>query len=195
MSKTSEFPYPPQPGGFEPEGGVVARPAPGRGLLASVAVLAGSGVLGLGGGLAWALLAPRVAYQVVGRGSADAINPETSGFIAADAWFCVIGVACGLIIGLAGYLYAVRRYGPVPMVAIGADSVGAALLARYVGQSWGLSQFNHQLLTSPNGTVLHAPLVLGGDTSAILWPAIGFWPLAACLTAGALVLMFSIRGH
>lgn len=154
-------------------------------------VLVGSAASGLPAGLAWSLLAPRVAYQVAGQGSADAINPETSGFIAADAWFCLIGVACGALIGLLGYLFAVRRHGPWPMVAIGAGSVAAALAARLIGQNWGLAAFNHQLLTSPVGKVVNAPLVLGGD-SAILWPAIAFWPLVACLVAGALVLLFAV---
>ena len=45
--------------------------------------------------------------MVTGRGSANVINPETAAFIAADAGYCLIGVAGGIIIGLAGYLLAV----------------------------------------------------------------------------------------
>lgn len=191
MSRTSELPSPSQPDGLEPE----RSPAPSarRGVVVSIAILLGGVLIGAPGGLAWALLAPRVAYEVVSRGLADAVNPETSGFIAADAWFCLIGVVCGLIIGVGGYLLGVRRYGPGPMAAVLAGSVGAALVARIIGQSWGVSQFDHKLLTSPAGTLVHAPLALGGGPSQILWPAVAFWPLAACLAAGALVLLFSSR--
>jgi uncharacterized membrane protein YeaQ/YmgE (transglycosylase-associated protein family) len=192
MSRTSELPSPSEPDGLAPE--PAPAPSPRRGVVVSIAILLGSVLIGAPGGLAWALLAPRVAYQVVSRGLADAMNPETSGFIAADAWFCLIGVICGLIIGVGGYLLGVRRHGPAPMAAILLGSVGAALVARAIGQSWGVSEFDRKLLTSPAGTVVHAPLTLGGGPSGILWPAVAFWPLAACLAAGALVLLFSSRG-
>ncbi|MHB1873613.1 MAG: hypothetical protein ACYCPF_01980 [Streptosporangiaceae bacterium] len=191
MSRTSELPSPSQPDDLEPE--PAPAPPPRRGVVVSVAILLGSILVGAPGGLVWALLAPRVAYEVVSKGLADAVNPETAGFIAADAWFCLIGVICGLVIGAGGYLLGVRRYGPAPMAAIAFGSVGAALVARIIGQSWGVSQFDHKLLTSPAGTLVHAPLALGGGPSGILWPAVAFWPLAACLTAGALVLLFTSR--
>ena len=66
-----------------------------RSLLSSLVILFGSALIGLAGGLAWTSFAPRAVYVVVGRGSADVVNPETSAFIAADAWYCLIGVAAG----------------------------------------------------------------------------------------------------
>lgn len=170
-------------------------------LLASLLILGGSLVLGLAGGLAWTALAPRAAYVVVGRGSANVVNPETSAFIAADAWYCLIGAVGGLIIGLAGYLLAVRRHGPAPMAAVFAGAVMAGIAARIVGERQGLGRFDHQLLTSRAGTVLHAPLSLAGDTSAAFWPtkpslpAVAFWPLAACLVAGGIVLLVMLRSR
>lgn len=178
-----------------------SRAVPGAGLLPSLAILAGSLVLGLLAGLAWTALAPRVVYVVVGRGSANVVNPETSAFIAADAWYCLIGVAGGILIGLAGYLIAVRRHGPAPMVAVLAGAVIAGIAARVVGEHQGLGHFNHQLLTSQAGTVLRAPLSLAGDTSAVFWPtrsslpAVAFWPLAACLVAGGIVLVGVLRSR
>jgi len=176
------------------------RPGLAAGAFGSaLAILIASGGLGLAGGLVWAALAPRPLYVVVGRGSADVVNPETTAFIAADAWFCLIGVAGGLIIGLAGYLLAVRRYGPVPMGAFLAGGLGAGITARWIGQRQGLGHFDKQLLTSHQGTLLHAPLALAGDTSAALWPAggsfpaVAFWPLAAGAVAGGIMLVIAIR--
>ena len=154
------------------------RPA---GILGALAILVGSGLIGLAGGLLWTHLAPRAVYVVVARGSADVVNPETSAFIAADAWYCLIGAIGGLIIGLAGYLFAVRRYGPVPMAAILAGSVIAGIAARWVGEHQGLHQFDRQLLTVHQGTLLHAPLALAGDT-------IGRDLAAGCLAPGGSVL-------
>jgi len=168
-------------------------------LVSSLVILLGSALLGLAGGLTWTSLAPRAVYVVVGRGSASVVNPETSAFIAADAWYCLIGVVGGLVIGLAGYLLGVRRYGPTPMAAILTGGVLAGIAARWVGEHQGLNQFNRQLLTTPNGTLLHAPLALAGDTSAAVWPtlaslpAVAFWPLAACALAGGIVLVKMLR--
>ena len=168
-------------------------------LAASLAILAGSVALGLAGGLGWAALAPRPLYVVVARGSADVVNPETTAFIAADAWYCLIGVIGGLVIGLGGYLFAVRRYGPAPMAAILAGSIGAGLAARWIGQRQGLGRFDRLLLTTHQGVVLHAPLALAGDTSTAIWPtrgsfpAVAFWPLAACAIPGVIVLVIAMR--
>lgn len=203
MSITSEYP-------FEPGRGVsgdgagrgrsrTARPSAAGGFLSALAILIGSALLGLAGGLLWTQLAPRAVYVVVARGSADVVNPETSAFIAADAWYCLIGAAGGLIIGLAGYLFAVRRYGPVPMAAILAGSVLAGIVARWVGEHQGLHRFDRQLLSVHQGTLLHAPLALAGDTKAAIWPpvaslpAVAFWPLAACIVAGGIVFLGALR--
>jgi hypothetical protein len=173
--------------------------ATGAGLLVSLVILAGGLIVGLVAGLAWTALAPRAGYVVTGRGAADVINPETSAFIVADAWYCLLGAAGGVIIGLGGYLLGVRRHGPAPMIAVLAGAVVAAIAARVTGERQGLDQFNHRLLTTKTGTVLHAPLSLAGDTGAAFWPtkaslpAVVFWPLAACLVAGGLVLITVLR--
>ena len=47
----------------------------------------------------WGALAPRVLVQVVSKGTAEIVHAETSAFIVADVWFCLIGVAGGLLTG------------------------------------------------------------------------------------------------
>lgn len=191
MSETSQLPYPYSPGDDVTHGTRTGRrqESLAASLLAAVAVLLGSALIGLAGGFIWAQLAPRVPYVVVGGGSANVANPETTAFIAGDAWYCLIGAAGGLIIGAGGYLLAVRRYGPAPMAGMLAGSTAAAYVARWIGQGAGLAQFNKQLLTSRPGTVLHAPLALGGHSP------MAFWPLAACLAAGVLVLLAMLRAR
>ncbi len=169
-----------------------AAPSRGGTALATGAALTGSVVVGLLAGLIWGAVAPKAVYVVVARGSADVVNPETSAFIVADAWFCLIAVVSGLIIGIVSYRLAIRKYGPLPMLAILVGSTLAGCAARWIGQNLGLAKFNSELLTSHQGAILHAPPVLGAQTT-ILWPAIAFWPLAACIIPFGLIVLGVLR--
>jgi hypothetical protein len=156
-------------------------------VVSAVAVVAGTAVLGALTGVAWAAAAPRALVIVVGRGSADVVNPETSAFIAADGWFTLLTVIGGVISGVLGYLLAVRRHGAPAMAAVLAGGVAAALLARWVGQQSGTAAFNSSLLAGRAGLLLHAPLMLGGVG------VLAFWALAAGLTAGGIEAAGVIR--
>lgn len=191
MAMESQLPsQPPLPGQV---------PAASTGSGRTVAIISGgiliaSLLIGVAGGAIWSGIAPRVAFHLDGPGSASLVNPETTGFIAADLGYCLVGAVGGLIIGLGGYFAGVRRHGPVPMAAVLAGSAGAAYLARAVGQAFGRGQFNHLLATGRPGTILRAPLVLGaqGPDAPAYW-AMAFWPLLACLAAGGLTLLASAR--
>ena len=149
-------------------------------------MVVGSALLGLIAGFAWQHIAPRAVFVMVSRGTADVLNPETRAFIAADGWFCVVSLIGGGVSGLLGYLLAVRRFGPLPMLGVLGGGLAAAYIAQWVGQQAGRSGFEAMLATARVGTVLHAPLNLGAGG------ALAFWPLAAgvvagCIVAGALV--------
>jgi hypothetical protein len=185
MSNTSESPY-----GYPPN--LQSEPSRGASAVAAGAALLGSVVIGLLAGLIWSAVAPKAVYTVVGKGSADVVNPETNAFIVGDAWFCLIALIGGLIIGIVSYRLAIRKYGPLPMAAVLAGSIIAGLAARWIGQNLGLAKFNAELLSSHQGALLHAPPVLGAQPS-ILWPAIAFWPLGACAIPVALIVLGVVR--
>lgn len=193
--------YPPT-GGPVPDGPVPDGYLPGEGpaldaslavggwrraLVASLAVLVGTAVLGVVGGFLWAVIAPRAALVIVGNGVANVVNSETNAFIAADGWYCLICVLGGVITGLFGYWLAVRRYGPVAMAAVLIGALAAGLITLWIGEQSGLSTFHHLLATLPSGAHFHAQLVLGSRG------AIAFWPLAAGLMAGSLELSAALR--
>lgn len=136
-------------------------------------------MLGAVAGLIWSAVAPRAVLQEIGQGAAQLVNAETSAFIAADAWFCGIGVLAGLLTGAAGYWLAVRRTGAAAAVALIAGAVAGVLIMLWVGENIGLSTYNHQLATAANGTMFNASLGLGAKS------ALAFWPLA---TAGFVAL-------
>jgi hypothetical protein len=186
---------PPPPGGRAFPSAPGAQPGQSlrRALLAAVLVIAGSAVTGVAGGLIWAAVAPRVQYQVYSlrpQPIAYATNPETSAFIAADGWYCFIALAGGALIGLIAYLFAIRRYGPVPMVGAVLGATAAAFLAAWLGHeaSGGLG-FDHLLATSKPGSYLYAPISLGSHG------AVAFWPLAAAVVAGGIELTGVLRAR
>ena len=141
--------------------------------------MAASALLGLLTGLIWSAVAPRALLVVQGRGVAYVLNSETDAFIVADAWFCLLTAVAGLICGLAGYLVAVRRYGALPLAGLLLGGVAGSWLAMWIGQQQGLAGFRAQLATSPAGTRLREPLVLGGHG------ALAFWPLFVGLLVGS----------
>lgn len=168
------------------------RPAQGRAAIAAGLIIAASVVIGGAGGLVWAAVAPRVLYQVVTLNppTAYATDPETSAFIAADGWYCLVAVVGGALIGLLGYVFGVRRYGPVPMAGIVVGGTAAAFICEWTGhRRSGGPGFNHVLATSKPGTLLHAPITLGSQG------ALAFWPLAAAAVAGGIELVGALRAR
>jgi hypothetical protein len=155
----------------------------------SLAVLAGTVLLGVAAGFCWAAVAPRAWLVMAGPGAADLINPETNAFIAADAAFCLVCLAGGAVSGVLGYLFAVRKHGPLGMAGLLAGAVAAAFVARWVGEQAGLATFRHLLATLPAGARLRDSLTLGASG------ALAAWPLAACLVAGGLEWLSSPGRH
>jgi hypothetical protein len=161
-------------------------PAPaGRRLLVAFAVALGGALLGLLAGVIWAAVAPRVVYQVAAGTPREAfvVSSEPTAFFAADGWFCIIALVGGAVLGLLGYLFAIRRHGALPMIGLLAGAVAAAFLARWIGQQSGYNTFYHLLATARPGTLLRAPITLGSRG------ALAFWPLAAAAVVGAIELV------
>lgn len=191
MADNMQLPPPGGPAGYS---AVAVQPGspPGRGLLTAVLLVAGGALLGLIGGAIWAAAAPRVVYQVytLHPPTAFATNPETNAFIAADGVYTFIALGGGALLGLAGYLAGVRRYGPVPMAGIVLGAVAAAFVAKWLGPLLtGQDSFNAQLGSSKPGTLLRAPIALGASG------ALAFWPVAAGLVAGGLELTRALRAR
>ena len=180
--------YPPP--GLAPSGPVPrARTAVERrrALVVSLAVVAGTALLGVVGGFVWAVIAPRAGLVMIGRGAADVVNSETNAFIAADGWYCLVCLAGGVISGVLGHRLAVRRHGPEAMAGVLIGGLAAALITLWIGEQSGLAMFRHLLATLPAGAHLQAQLALASRS------AIAFWPLAAGLTAGGLELRVAMR--
>jgi hypothetical protein len=185
MAEPSQLEISPGPDRRLPGGGpVLGMPAV---VAAVAAVLAGTALLGVAAGFTWAAVAPRALAVVVGRGSANVVNPETNAFIAADGWFTLLTAAGGIISGLLGYVLTVRRHGPVAMAAVVVGGLPAALIAMWIGQQSGTAGFDHALQVGQSGVLVRAPLSLGGIG------VLAFWSLLAGLTAGAIEAVRQLR--
>ena len=159
--------------------GVPEAPRPparldGRAVAWVVALLAGSVVLGLLGGLIWGEFAPRAVLQEVSAGTAEVVNAETRAFFGADVWFCCIAAVAGLLTGVLGYRFAVApRSGltrAANATALITGAVAGGLVMMWLGERFGLSGYNHQLGTSATGTVFSGSLALGAKSALAIWP-------------------------
>jgi hypothetical protein len=129
-------------------------------------------VLGVAAGLIWAAVTPRAVLQEVGHGEAQVVNAESSAFIAADGWFCLIVALGGLITGLAGYRLLVRRAGWIAVAGLVLGAVAAVLLALWTGENIGLGTYHHLLAASSPGTFFRASLSLGSKSALVFWPGL-----------------------
>jgi hypothetical protein len=180
MADSTQFPTPAWPGEPPSAGAAAAGHRVLAGTVTVVAALAVSVALGLAAGLIWRAVAPRPLIVVAGPGSYSLVQPESTAYIAADAWFAGLTVAGGILCGLAGWLAVVRRYGAAGLAALLASGVAAAFTARWVGQDGAQATFVHRLSAARVGSFLHAPLTLGAQG------ALAFWPLAVGAVAGGI---------
>jgi len=159
------------------------RPAAGAVAAWFMVPLAGSALLGLLAGFIWGEVSPRAVLQEVGTGTAQLVNAETTAFIVADAWFCLISAVAGLITGLLGWRFLLAPRARRPAGAIRAacaaglilGAVAGAFVMLWLGERIGLSGYDHHLAGSPNGTLFPASLSLGAKS------ALAFWPMATAI--------------
>ena len=161
------------PGAPRPPGQRAGRPD-ARTVAWVVALLTGSVVLGLIGGVIWGEFAPRAVLQEVSAGTAEVVNAETRAYFGADVWFCGIAAVAGLLTGVLGYRFAVApRSGltrAASAAALIAGAVAGGLVMMWLGTQFGLSGYNHQLATSATGTLFSGSLALGAKSALAIWP-------------------------
>jgi hypothetical protein len=144
-------------------------PAPVRPvIIASVVIAAAVAASGVPYGLLWALLAPDVPLQVV-DGGAVYREPQPEQPLAADGWFVIMAVPFGILAAL-GVWFAVRQVRGLPALgALTAGTVGAAMVAWWLGRHVGLGGFESALAAAEPGTRLDRP----PDLSVV---DAGWWP-------------------
>jgi hypothetical protein len=109
------------------------------------------------------------------------VNVETSAFIVADGWFCLISAVAGLITGLIGYRFLLTaRTGARAAEGVRAAAAAGLILGGiaggfvmlWLGEQIGLSGYDQHLASSPAGTLFPASLALGAKSALAFWPLV-----------------------
>jgi hypothetical protein len=117
-------------------------------------------VLGFAAGWLWYHVAPRIEIAKVDGGFVY-VNAEPEQGIAADGWFLIIGVALGLVLGVAVWLLLPRFRGVGMLIALALGSVLGAWAAWWLGYRLAHADFTAAAAHAVVGTHLSAPLELG----------------------------------
>ncbi len=115
---------------------------------------------GLGVGVLWVQVAPRIGIiKVVAQGFiyADA-EPEEA--IAADGVFGLLGAGAGILVALLAWVLLRRYRGVAMLIGLVVGSLVGAWLAWWLGVRLGMAQFEAVRDTAPIGARLEAPLAL-----------------------------------
>jgi hypothetical protein len=134
---------------------------PSRARTAGIAGLLALAIVALGAplGWLWSVVSPRLEVIKVEQGFLYAqAEPEQP--IAADGWFAIIGAAAGVTLALLAWWLLRRHRGAVVMGALLVGSLGAAVLAWWVGHEIGYAQFTSASAAASVGDHLNAPIGL-----------------------------------
>lgn len=142
------------------------QPAALRSLLRFVALALGVGAVA---GVVWWRAVDLPGYLVGPDGAASTSERGLAAFVAGDAWFTVLGLVGGLVLGWVAW----RRLGAVgwPMVLVVAcAALGAALVCWLVGYLLGPGNFNQRLAVARPGDLVRIQLTLRARASLLAWP-------------------------
>lgn len=137
-------------------------------------------VLGIGAGVlagvVWWSVVDLPLYRIQADSSAVTGERELTEFIAGDAWFCVIGVVVGLVLGTLGWRY-LRSVGWPLVVIVAAVALTAAVACWAVGYQLGPGEFERRLATARPGDLVPIDLTVRAYASLVVWPFLAVVPV------------------
>ncbi|MDQ7904541.1 DUF2567 domain-containing protein [Phytohabitans sp. ZYX-F-186] len=139
--------------------------------LVSLAVAVALAILGAPLGLLWRALAPDIPLIKV-EGGARLTDPQPEEYVAADGWFTLLGLGFGVLAAIAVWVLLRRYRGPVVLLGLAVGTVGAALVAWWLGSLIGHGDFDRLLASAPAGTPLSQPAELRAGGFEWLWGVI-----------------------
>lgn len=132
--------------------------------------------LGAAAGVVWWLVVKPPAYELNSNGGATTTERGLTEFIAADAWFCAIGLVAGLLIGLAAWRWLGTLGWSVVLVVL-VCATAAALTCWLVGYRLGPGDFSARLAAAQPGELVAIPLTLRARASLLTWPFFAIIPV------------------
>jgi hypothetical protein len=107
-------------------------------------------------GVLWRVLAPTVP-MIAGVGGIVVNDPSPEEFIAAEAWFTILGLGFGLVAAALAWLVLRRHRGPGLVLAVTAGALTAAVVAWRLGRQIGLDAYHAWRDTAKPGATFAAP--------------------------------------
>jgi hypothetical protein len=132
--------------------------------------------LGAAAGVLWWLVVEPPAYELNSNGGATISERGLTEFIAADAWFCAIGLVVGVLIGLAAWRW-LRTLGWTVVLVVLACATASALTCWLVGYRLGPGDFSARLAAAQPGELVAIPLTLRAPASLLTWPFFAIIPV------------------
>lgn len=144
-----------------------------RGLL----FLAGLSVV-LGGllGVAWYVVVDLPSYVVDANSGATSTERGLTEYFSTDAWFVVLGLAGGAVLGLLTWWWFGRRGWMCVPVALAA-ALMAALTCWGVGLALGPDGFDERIATAQPGDRVEIDFALRSWTAVVVWPFAALAPI------------------
>jgi hypothetical protein len=144
--------------------------------------------------LAWWLIAPKVPIVVTAAGPVYA-NYETERFMAADGWFAALGAGTGLVAAVLCWLLVRFHRGPAMLAGLVAGSVGAAVLAAWLGGQIGRLDYNYLLRHAPTGASFYHPLDLGARGALLAQAVLAVFVYTLIAGCSRYPLLTRLRRH
>ncbi|MEP6695662.1 MAG: DUF2567 domain-containing protein [Pseudonocardiales bacterium] len=137
----------------------------------AAAVISAMAAVGVGTGLLWSALSPRVHVIVTSAGP-DLEHYGSDEFFAGDGSFVFIGAVTGVLAALAVWWLARRRRGPVQLVVLALGCTACGLVAWQVGRHLGLAHFHDLIRHAPVGRRFAKPVDLRGRVALVAQPCV-----------------------
>jgi hypothetical protein len=150
----------------------------GREQVARGALLVALGILvGAIAGVVWWKLAPVAQIRIQSDGGFF-VDPDPEQYVASDAWFAGLAVACGLLFGIPGW----RSTRGTPFVGVVGLTLGGTLGSLAL---WRVGVFLGRVDTEaaaklPAGTIVSVPLQLVAKGLLVVYPVVAVATWLAC---------------
>lgn len=147
-------------------------------IVAAVAV-----VLGVVSALVWRALVNLPTYTVTDHGTAVISDSGLTRFIAADAWFALIGLPLGVGLGYLVWTWCRTMGWPIALVAVGAGLL-AARMCLTTAALIGPANFAERLASANPGERVSVDLALTTSTALLVWPLATLIPILLYASLG-----------
>lgn len=134
--------------------------------------------LGLGAlaGVLWWLVTDLPTFRVVTGGGAVTSERGLAGYVAADAWFVVLGAVVGLVLGVLAWR-TFRRVGVAVVVVAAVAGAAAAGVCWAVGHLIGPGSFEVRLAAAKPGDLVPIDLTVRARAVLLVWPLFAVVPV------------------